>query len=207
RDFTVADLFALEPERYFDAGDYLSYEVTVSMDGQTHTYLALALFHNRYGDDLEAGPEIWDSVSGMHGLVRAVWQEKRPAKSASRHRIGAAAPFRPAIPAVEQGHSRLRSDSAHLVAIDGSYDAHYETQHNVTGHTSGYHSGEAYYGARCFALDATHTRCEANSPGVFTHEEGSVSGLYTHGKGGAGDSTSGSGPRSQTVSCASGAVF
>jgi hypothetical protein len=209
RDFTVADLFALEPERYFDAGDYVTYDVTVSMDGQTHTSRALALFHNRYDDDPGAVPEIWDNVSGMHGMMGAVWQERRAPMSASRHRAGAAAPFRPAKLVGGHGKDRgFQSEDALIMATGGGYyEKTFKTNIDLVGHLSGYHSGQATYAAQCYAVSATHQRCDSRSPTVLMTEFGEVAGLYTHARGKSTSSTSSTGPLSQEVSCGGGAVF
>ena len=74
--WTIADVLNFEPARYYDISSYTSYEVTVSLEGKSRTYRALALFHNaeRRGD--AGAPEFWDGV--VNGLDR-VWEEKRPA--------------------------------------------------------------------------------------------------------------------------------
>lgn len=68
--WTVADAFHFEPEKYYDVVSYTSYQVTVRLEGRARTYRALALFHERAG-----APEFWDAV--VNGLTR-VWEEKRP---------------------------------------------------------------------------------------------------------------------------------
>ena len=73
--WTIADAFQFEPEKYFDIVSYASYQVTVRFEGRSRTYRALALFHDTTnGVELRA-PEFWDAV--VEGVGR-VWQEKRP---------------------------------------------------------------------------------------------------------------------------------
>src|SRR5215217_4961176 len=55
--------------RYYDVTTYVSYRVTVKLEGRARTYRAVALFRESPGRP----PEFWDSiVSG----VATVWEEK-----------------------------------------------------------------------------------------------------------------------------------
>jgi hypothetical protein len=72
--WTVADAFNFEQEKYYYIDSYTSYQVTVRLEGRSRTYRALALFHAN-----GAAPEFWDAV--VEGIGR-VWQEKRPAYKA-----------------------------------------------------------------------------------------------------------------------------
>lgn len=69
--WTVADVFHFEAARYYDIRTYVSYRVTVRLQGRSRTYRALALFR----ESPEAAPEFWDAV--VNG-VGSVWEEKRP---------------------------------------------------------------------------------------------------------------------------------
>ena len=69
--WTVADVFHFEAARYYDLRTYVSYRVTVRLDGRSRSYRALALFR----EAPEAAPEFWDAV--ING-VGSVWEEKRP---------------------------------------------------------------------------------------------------------------------------------
>lgn len=71
--WTVADVFHIEAARYYNVKTYASYQVTVTLQGRSRSYRALALF--RDGPDLGT-PEFWDTV--VNG-VGNVWEEKRPA--------------------------------------------------------------------------------------------------------------------------------
>ena len=68
--WTVADVFHFEPEKYYDIASFTSYQVTVRLQGRSRTYRALALF--RAG---ERQPEFWDAVVNDVTRVR---DEKRP---------------------------------------------------------------------------------------------------------------------------------
>lgn len=73
--WTIADAFHFEPEKYFDIVSYASYQVTVRFEGRSRTYQALALFHDKTNGAEMRAPEFWDAV--VDGVGR-VWQEKRP---------------------------------------------------------------------------------------------------------------------------------
>jgi hypothetical protein len=77
RQWTVGDMMGMEPTKYFDVGEYASYEVTVSLAGKSRTYRALVLFHNLYGSSDDSKPEFWDNVVGMGGNLTQVYREKR----------------------------------------------------------------------------------------------------------------------------------
>ena len=68
--WTVADVFHFEPEKYYDIASFTSYQVTVRLQGRSRTYRALALFRSG-----ERQPEFWDAVVNDVTRVR---DEKRP---------------------------------------------------------------------------------------------------------------------------------
>src|ERR1043165_3747314 len=72
--WTVADVFHFEAARYYNVKTYASYQVTVTLEGKSRSYRAMALFR----DGSEA-PEFWDTI--VNG-VGNVWEEKRPAYKA-----------------------------------------------------------------------------------------------------------------------------
>src|ERR1044072_8983860 len=69
--WTVADVFHFEPARYYDITAYVSYRVTVRLEGRSRTYRALALFRQ----SPDAPPEFLDTIVNS---VPSVWEEKRP---------------------------------------------------------------------------------------------------------------------------------
>src|SRR5262249_50403774 len=75
--WTVADVFHFEAARYYNIKTYASYQVTVTLEGRSRSYRAIALF--RDGPDDLGPPEFWDTI--VNG-VGSVWDEKRPAYKA-----------------------------------------------------------------------------------------------------------------------------
>lgn len=89
--WTIADAFHFEPEKYYDITAYTSYQVTVRLEGRSRTYRALALFHEKSKGAETGAPEFWDAV--VNG-VTSVWQEKRPSyktKSATQTELSSQA--------------------------------------------------------------------------------------------------------------------
>lgn len=74
----VDDVLAIDPERFFDVGSYTSYEVTVTLDGRSRTYRAVALFHDLYGASKDLKPDFIDDVVGLTGEVTHAWGEVLP---------------------------------------------------------------------------------------------------------------------------------
>ena len=56
--WTVADVFHFEAARYYDITTYVSYQVTVRLEGRSRTYRALALFR----EAPDGPPEFWDAI-------------------------------------------------------------------------------------------------------------------------------------------------
>jgi hypothetical protein len=64
--WTVADVFHFEAARYYNVRTYISYRVTVKLEGKSRDYRAVALF--REGAEV-AAPEFWDAVVNGIGSV------------------------------------------------------------------------------------------------------------------------------------------
>lgn len=75
--WTVADVLRYEAVRFNDVDRYASYEVTVSLDGQSRTYRALALFHAPNQQQALPSPEFLDGIVGMGGIVTQVLRDTR----------------------------------------------------------------------------------------------------------------------------------
>jgi hypothetical protein len=71
--WTVADIFNDQPTLYYDIGKYVQYEVTVTFQGKSRSYKALALFE-RAPERLNQ-PYIWDSVVGGTGTITQASRE------------------------------------------------------------------------------------------------------------------------------------
>src|SRR5215212_315429 len=69
--WSLADVFHFEAARYYDIRTYVSYRVTVRLDGRSRDYRSLALFR----EAADAAPEFWDGVVSGLGSVS---EEKRP---------------------------------------------------------------------------------------------------------------------------------
>lgn len=75
--WTVEDILQLEAARFHDVGRYASYDVSVSLEGKTRTYHALALFHNLYQPKGMLNPEFLDGVVGMGGIITQILNDVR----------------------------------------------------------------------------------------------------------------------------------
>ena len=73
--WTLRDLMQLDPNKYRDVGKYASYEVTVSFEERTKTYLAVVLFHNPYQSSQNLKPEFLDYIVGMGDVVTKIFNE------------------------------------------------------------------------------------------------------------------------------------
>ena len=146
--WTVADVFHFEAARYYDIRTYISYQVTVKLDGRTRTYKALALFHEPREPGEVGAPEFWDAI--VNG-VGSVWEEKRP-------------PYKGGI-LVERSDDDL-SVSAVAVPDDGTFTASSTTSDlglwisdDDAEHASGSHKGTAEYKGNCTVLPGSLQRC------------------------------------------------
>src|SRR5215510_1207956 len=72
----VADVFHFEAAKYYNVRTYASYQVTVTLEGRSRSYRALALFRDGPSASDLGAPEFWDTI--VNG-VDNVWEEKRPA--------------------------------------------------------------------------------------------------------------------------------
>lgn len=78
--WSVAQMFSFYPDEYYDIESYVSYEVTVTLQGKTRHYKALALFRKSFKLDSSSSPRFWDFVVGQSGWLNRLMDEKRPAK-------------------------------------------------------------------------------------------------------------------------------
>jgi len=161
--WTVADVFHFEPEKYYDVVAYTSYRVTVRLEGRSRTYRALALFRNARGSEAGA-PEFWDAV--VNGVTR-VWQEKRPA-----YKLKSATGSESLAPAAE--FSANSSVSA---------PTHFWFSRDITEHISGEHGGTAEYTGTCTPQLGGFQRCAVVVNNFASFEGGTLDHLtpfFTH---------------------------
>lgn len=163
--WTVADVFHFEAARYYDVRTYVTYQVTVKLEGRSRTYRALALFReSRDSPD----PEFWDAiVSG----VGDVWKEKRPAYGTKSRETLSESSGTLSISATELQASG--SDNSQYLIVDGSSDGTVDggvpepsstalplwLSVEDTDHSSGFHGGTAQYAGECARLPGSLQRC------------------------------------------------
>src|SRR5215204_438634 len=147
--WTVADVFHFEPARFYDIEKYVSYQVTVKLDGRIRTYRALALLH---APGNTRGPEFWDAI--VNGLG-SVWEEKRPPYT-SEEEFSTSAVI---------GDITTDSTSTFLplwLSLD------------ITDHASGSHGGTAEYKADCTQLPGSLQRCAVGISNFVALETGTL---------------------------------
>jgi hypothetical protein len=173
--WTIADAFHFEPEKYYDIVSYTSYQVTVRLDGRSRTYRALALFH----DNASAGtPEFWDAI--VNGVGR-VWQEKRPpykTKSAIQNELSSLAVEAALVDADDSTGDG--SDGGAITDETSGDSASIETPLNfwfsgdITEHASGQHGGTAEYTGTCTPIIGGFQRCAVVVSNFAAFESGTL---------------------------------
>ena len=166
--WTVADVFHFEAARYYNIRTYVSYQVTVKLDGRSRTYQALALFHEPREPGDVGVPEFWDSV--VNG-VGNVWEEKRPPYKAKSGIL------------VERSDENL-SLSATAVSDAGTFTSSSTTTNlpfwfsdDATEHASGSHKGTAEYKGNCTVLPGSLQRCTVAVGAFAAVDSGTLSNI------------------------------
>lgn len=170
--WTVADVFHFEVARYYDIRTFVSYQVTVKLDGRTRTYQALALFHEPREPGDVGAPEFWDAIVNGMGNV---WEEKRPAYKAKGGIL------------VE----RSADDLSVSASLDGGTYTASSTVTNLpfwisdddTEHASGGHGGTSEYRGVCLVLPGSLQRCAVEIAGFAAFDSGTLSNftpLFSH---------------------------
>ncbi len=155
--WTVADVFHFEPEKYYDVVAYTSYQVTVRLEGRSRTYRALALFRQD-----ARSPEFWDAI--VDGVTR-VWQEKRP-------------PYKPKRVMADGVQSEaLASGSTEIVSANTTatnIPLNFWFSTDAAEHTSGEHGASAEFTGTCSPLSAGFQRCAVLVSNFATFDQGSL---------------------------------
>lgn len=199
--WTVADVFHFEPEKYYDVVAYTSYQVTVRLAGRSRTYRALALFRN--GARSQEAPEFWDAI--VNGVTR-VSQEKRPPYKSK----GALLPIEPS--SIEAS----LVDGFQAQAVAGDFAASNSTSTRLspwfsidaTEHVSGEHGGAADFTGTCAPVSVGVQRCAVIVNNFATFEEGVLDHLtpfFSHIGSKDLKTENRTGATGTTVSCASAA--
>ncbi len=203
--WTMADVFHFEAARYYNVRTYASYQVTVTLEGRSRSYRALALFRDGPGASDPGSPEFWDTI--VNG-VGSVWEEKRPAYKAktkfSVENTDAASELTAGAMAI--------SDSGEISS--GSFaQATSSTWLNLwlsgddQEHASGRHGATAEFTGVCELLTSTLQRCSVkinNFAGFETGTLSNVTPFWFHVGSKDQKTEVGTGALGSPVSCASG---
>ncbi|HEX2271231.1 MAG TPA: hypothetical protein VHH35_16920 [Pyrinomonadaceae bacterium] len=157
-EWTVADVFHFEPEKYYDVVAYTSYQVTVRLEGRSRTYRALALFREN-----TRSPEFWDAI--VEGVTR-VWHEKRPPyKSKSPA-------SRVETPAGVDELSTGDANTANITLANTPLSFWFST--DSAEHASGEHGGTAEFTGTCTPVLGGFQRCAVAVSNFALFEHGSL---------------------------------
>jgi hypothetical protein len=178
--WTVADVFHFEAARYYDIRTYVSYRVTVRLDGRSRNYRALALFREAPG----GAPEFWDGV--VNG-VGSVWEEKRPPYKAKNGILVERTSGSLTTYYLDDG-SLLGDDNTGdggSVLIDPTYDNTLFSSTTLPSwlswdeaeHASGRHGGTANFNGECSTLPLNQQRCSVAVGNFVAFDTGTLSNL------------------------------
>lgn len=189
--WTVADAFHFEPEKYYDVVSYTSYRVTVRLEGRSRTYRALALFHAKKNSPDAEAPEFWDAI--VNGLTR-VRQEKRPP-----YKIKTSISIAPdADLAADSGGST--GDALQTTPL------HFWISIDFSEHISGEHGGTANYTGTCTPIIGGFQRCAVVVTNFASFEDGTldhITPFFTHIGSKDLKTENRTGPTGTTIQCAS----
>lgn len=213
--WTVADVFHFEAARYYNVKTYASYQVTVTLQGRSRSYRALALFRDGPNNSDLGPPEFWDTV--VNG-VGNVWEEKRPAYTAktklsveSSTQISALSDSGDAISPVRDGGG----DELGIGEDDGGSSAQTSSSTSLPlwlsgddqEHASGRHGGTAEFTGVCEKMPGSLQRCSVRVDNFVAFETGALSNLtpfFFHVGSKDKKTEDGTGPLGSPVSCMSG---
>jgi hypothetical protein len=163
----IADVFHFEAARYYDVKTFVSYQVTVSLEGRSRTYRALALF-NRSQD---GAPEFWDAI--VTGVGDVSKDQRPPYKSKAQDTISTAS---------VSSFSSI-DDLADDVSEPTSTALAFWLSPDESEHSSGFHAGTAEYSGECTRMPGNLQRCRvlidkfvAFDTGVLDH----LTPLFSH---------------------------
>ena len=186
--WTVADAFHFEPEKYYDVVSYTAYRVTVRLEGRSRTYRALALFHAKKNPPDVAAPEFWDAI--VNGLTR-VWQEKRPPYKIKTSLSVA--------PDADSGAGST-GDALQMTPL------HFWFSTDFSEHISGEHGGTANYTGTCTPIIGGFQRCAVVVTNFASFEDGTldhITPFFAHIGSKDLKTENRTGPTGTTIQCAS----
>src|ERR1051325_7290947 len=180
--WTIADVMSFQSHKDFDIGEYAAYVVTVTYQGKTKTYKALALFHNPYKFQGALKPTLWDSIVGSGGTVTDVWNEPGPVMESQNDPD----PFSPPVAyssAMASGDgdgvdSGINSGGDYSPSATTSGPIVRRTVEDRREHISGAHGETVGMQGVCFDEANNQQRCQVSITDVYTYENGEISNLF-----------------------------
>ena len=174
--WTIADVFHFEAARYYDITTYVSYSVTVRLEGRARTYRALALLR----ESANTSPEFWDAV--VNG-VGSVWEEKRPPYKAKN---GILVETRASLDGnyIDDGSLGDGTTDGGSVFVDNTSETLFSStslgfwiSEDDAEHASGRHAGTAQYTGNCSTLVNNQQRCSVTISNFAAFDTGTLSNL------------------------------
>ncbi len=165
--WTVADVFHFEAARYYDIRTYVSYQVTVRLDGRARNYRAVALFHEGADGSGVGAPEFWDAI--VNG-VGNVWEEKRPPYKAKNGIV-----FETSVSTGGDYTTEIVPDDGTEGTLFSSTPLGFWISGDEAEHASGLHGGTAEYAGNCTLLLNKQQRCSVGISKFAAFETGSLS--------------------------------
>jgi len=223
--WTVGDLLTLELKDGYDIGEYALYHVSVSFQGRSRDYIALALFHNGYGSTEDLRPTFWDTIVGSGGTLDQVWREKRPAAGQTinlqelrkrdyskdapqasdkttivrRHHPMTLLPATMRNSMVPADTPILSSSYMETEGVTQSFDAYTS---DARDHTSGVHALGMYFQGSCNSLPGNLQFCSVAAAGIFIFENGTTNlFLYRHKNFDSDRVETATGPKGVSITC------
>lgn len=188
--WTIADVFHFEPAKYYDIKSYVSYQVTVKLEGRSRTYRALALFHEN-----SDAPEFWDAI--VNGMGR-VWEEKRPAYKQTKEALKLDDGFTASL----TGDTSLDTSTLTFTPLGTWFSP------DATEHASGEHVGTANFTGSCALLPGSLQRCAVTVSNFAAFDSGTLDNFtpfFSHIGSKDLKTENRTGPTGTTVSCAAAA--
>jgi len=175
--WSVADVFHFEAARYYDIRTYVSYRVTVRLDGRSRSYRALALFRAA----ADAAPEFWDGV--VNG-VGSVWEEKRPPYKAKNGILVETSASVDGEYIDDGSLSGGGTNDGGSISADSTSETLFSStplafwiSGDDTEHASGRHGGTAEFTGECSTLLNKQQRCSVAITNFAAFDTGTLSNI------------------------------
>lgn len=194
--WTIGDLMSYEAGLYADVGRYALYDVTVTFEGRSKNYRALALFHNGKESTETLRPSFWDSIVGIGGALTDVYQETRQplTREFTDNLLAYSQPAAPATinsaefeeppPPEEGGGGGGGGGEAYNSSSTETYSESVASNfvtlsvEDSREHTSGSHGQTVDFRGRCENFNLNDQLCQVDITFTLTKENGSLSNLF-----------------------------